>query len=114
MISTRAIGVLVSVLYIIDYPLSVMVYGFCYLGAGVNFLALILFAIVATDCKVKQYLAASLGALGVVTSYSLFAPPVFLALFVYIACSEWKEARSVKRLMFVEVFLSFRSLLAFS
>ena len=101
--STRVLGVLISALYVICYPLSVMVYGFCYLGAGVNFLALILFAIVGTDCKAKRYLAASLGALGVVTSYSLFAPPVFLALFVYIAYSEWKEARSVKRLMFVEV-----------
>lgn len=98
-----ALSVLMPVLYLIGYPLNVMVYGFCYLGAGVNYIALILFAVIATDVRLTKYAAVSLGALGLVTSYSLFAPPVFFALFLYIAHSERVRLASFGRLAIVEI-----------
>lgn len=91
-----------AIFYILGYPLNNLVFGFGYLGTGVSLIACILFftARVAgvIDCNVdeigfsslvasgrSEIAALALSLFGLICSYSLFVPPVYLAVFLYIA-----------------------------
>lgn len=75
---------LLTIAYLLGYPLNGMLYGFCYLAVGVSFgLCSLLFSIRFRDDQGWFNIAGLfLSLFGVITSYALFAPIVFLVAFV--------------------------------
>ncbi len=83
----KGVGAVSVLLYLLGYPLSNMLFGFVYLGISVT---AILFTIWVsqrmTDGQLPVKLSLmllSLGLFAVSLSYTLFAPPVYFAVFVF-------------------------------
>lgn len=76
-------------LYLVGYPLTGMLFGFCYLGLGVSAAALVLFvaSLMDRDDSLDGRWAEALLMLGmfaVFISYSLFVPVVYLGAFLFL------------------------------
>lgn len=111
--SHRIMGAILTLLYFAGYPLHGFIYTFNYWGIGVlliSFVIIILRQYFGKELE-KRYciFALMLGCIGVVTSYMMFAPVVFIAVFlslVYYARKEEGKIFSVKNvIMAFEVFL---------
>lgn len=73
------------VLYVLGYPLNNMLFGFSYLGLAVTTICVLVFACLTFSCFDRTVLPLSfisLLLLEVITSYSLFAPVIFLSVFI--------------------------------
>lgn len=86
------------VLYTLGYPLNGMIWGFCYLGIGVSFSVL-----AALFCKRMLsnrngffLFGFSLSLFALVTSYALFAPFVYLSLFMCTTASFSRNGKLFK------------------
>lgn len=77
-----------TVLYMLGYPLNNMVFGFSYLGAGVTVVAALIFVMGSffhEDIHFWWALSTAMLLLfGLVISYSLFCPPVYFAVFLFL------------------------------
>lgn len=85
-----------SVLYFLGYPLTGIVWGFCYLGVGVSFAVLsIYFCTQASSSRRYALLGLGISLYGLVTSYALFAPFVFLVALVSLLRAGMRRDRCV-------------------
>lgn len=91
---------LVAVAYLAGYPLSNLLFGFQYLGLGVTaccFLVLCIQLYKRNDLPKKLFiLLLNLGCLGSALPYTLFAPVVFIALFLYLSWDAWFYRRCIE------------------
>ncbi|NLG11247.1 MAG: hypothetical protein GX562_06955 [Coriobacteriaceae bacterium] len=81
------VTVIISLVYLLGYPLNNHIYGFIYLGIAVNIIILLIILASFYTCFTSRALITtliSLGLLGLGLCYTLFAPPVFLAVFLFI------------------------------
>ena len=92
---SRVFGLIVSLLYMLGYPLHNHLMGFCYLGMSITIIALLIFF-------VKLYLdnvmhnnwaicLMMLGCFSLVMCYMLFAPVIYIALFISLAIGSYKK-----------------------
>lgn len=93
-------AVVITIVYIVGYPLSNLLFGFQYLGLGVTVLGfLYIIATMYIDQEVnKTWLVffMNLGCIGSVLSYTLFAPVVYFALFGFLTWDFLRTNRGVK------------------
>lgn len=93
----RVSAIILTIMYMLGYPLNDMIYGFGYLGIGVTITAFILFATYCfTSNQIFRWFAVltlMLGCYGIIDCYSLFAPVVFLSVFMAIS---WFYVRQKK------------------
>lgn len=95
----KCIGGALSMVYVIGYPLSSLMFGFVYLGMGISIVAAI---IVLTDSFVKEELQKwfhlillMLGCAGIFTCYMLFMPITFFAVILCIFRKQWQRKRLI-------------------
>lgn len=85
----KFMGMGITLFYLLGYPYSNMLFGFSYLGLGVSIIAFILFLVdFYLEQQENQHILLfliSLGCFGVAGCYTLFAPVVFVAVFICIA-----------------------------
>lgn len=105
-------GIGMTILYMLGYPLNNMVFGFVYLGIGVTIIAFIgIMSQFFIEDKLNKYfniVLLMLGAYSIVVCYSLFAPVVYVALFLSVAYYYWKKQKlfQIKTvLVFLAIFL---------
>lgn len=81
---TEIIAGIFCLLYTLGYPLNGLIWGFCYLGVGVSFsIAAIVFCKrILHENSLLYYFGLALTLFALVTSYALFAPFVYLVVFV--------------------------------
>lgn len=81
--SRRMLFAIGSIIYLLGYPLNGMIYGFCYLGVGVAMAtcAALFSYCYWNDQSMVSAMGLSLSLAGLILSYSLFAPIVFLLCF---------------------------------
>lgn len=73
----------IVLLYVLGYPLNNQIFGFSYLGFAVTVIASVLFILIDSSLLAWQRnTILSLLMLLIILSYSLFVPPVFLAVFL--------------------------------
>lgn len=104
----KIISAIFILFYLACYPLNNMVFGYVYLGIGVSIAA---FMIILSKCyedgemnKIFNIIALMLGAYGIITCYSLFAPFVYIAVAVFIAIKFIKEKRLFSKEFFATEF----------
>ena len=94
-----------AILYALGYPLNSLIWGFCYLGVGVSFSVLAAFltrrALTSSNTLNLACLAISL--FGVITSYALFTPFVFLSVFISILQNTIQTKQPPRRFIFILV-----------
>lgn len=111
--SHKIMGAVLTLLYFAGYPLHGFIYTFNYWGIGVLLLAFVMEVLRQYFSKEleKKYcvFALMLGCIGVVTSYMMFAPVAFIAVFlclVYYAKKEEGKIFSIPNVMLaLKVFL---------
>lgn len=89
------------VLYLAGYPLSNMIYGFSYLGISVTCICMILFVWAAIPDVSGNLLlkgcVISILLFELITSYSLFVPPIYLAVFILLVQWLYRQGSSIAR-----------------
>lgn len=92
---TTIAGVIVSLAYLIGYPLCSILYGFVYLGMGVTIIAML---IVLSDTFMRDEIAKRwnilflmLGCFAIFECYVLFMPVTFFALICCIFVKQWRN-----------------------
>ena len=87
-----AIICIASIIFALGYPLNSYITGFHYLQAGINYILLTALLIDENNIDKKwKILFLSLINIGVIFSYNLFAPLVYLAEFVYILIENYTK-----------------------
>lgn len=85
----KIFAAILTVLYMLGYPLNNMVFGFCYLGISISIISVIIFILSKYENDNANnlfYELALMGAcLSLAMSYILFAPAVFIGVFIIIA-----------------------------
>ena len=93
----KTAGVVVTLLYMMGYPLNNMVFGFVYLGIAVTSLLFLIFVAQQMNADRLAPRAGlsllSLGAYTVGLGYTFFAPAVFIAIFLYLLL--WMKKREL-------------------
>lgn len=85
-----------SIIYALGYPLNSMLTGFHYLQAGINLILLAWLIIQENDMKSKyKTLYITLTNIGIILSYNLFAPFVYMAEFIYYIYENYKQNRKL-------------------
>lgn len=91
-------GSFLCIIYCLGYPLNNLLAGFLYLGAGVLLIGMIIiladFYLSGKFNEKTAIFYLMLGITGLITCYALFAPPVYLALFVVVVYKKYKEKAS--------------------
>lgn len=94
-LTMRVIGYIVTIVYILGYPLNDLLYGFVYLQMSITIIIyLICLMQDYFEGKEKDWLYGSLigmGCLGVSIGYTLFAPPVYIAVLGGIAYKTYQD-----------------------
>lgn len=82
----EVISCIFASLYFLGYPLNSLIWGFCYLGLGISFsmLSLLFCQRLCRNKNSLDYAGLSVSLFAVLTSYALFAPFVFFAVFTCI------------------------------
>ena len=77
---------ILTIAYLLGYPLNGMLFGFCYLGVGVSFsICSLLFSVRFYNSQdLFDILGLFLSLFGVITGYALFAPIIFLMAFIVV------------------------------
>lgn len=81
----------ISIIYLIGYPLNNLLNGFYYLGIGCLFINAILYVMKYQDEKIIIFLLNT----GLILSYSLFAPVVFISIFAYKLYKNYKNNKKI-------------------
>ncbi len=102
------IGILFLIFYLIGYPLNALISGFHYLVIGIlYFMAIFEFFLhIMPKKEIKQMykvLILSLFNLGLIFSYCLFCPVIYLAEFIYLII-EYKNNRNIKQFFLFFIF----------
>ena len=97
-IYTKILLMVFSILYVIGYPLSAWTSGFHYLIVGIMFVTAIVYAIdnIINDNEINfkyKVLVMFLLNFGIIFSYCLFCPFVYLAEFIYFIYKYWKNEK---------------------
>lgn len=79
-------GIVVTAFYIFGYPLYALMFGFVYFGDAVTIICFILFLLKMYETAELKHLwiliLLNLGLFGIFTTYTMFVPSVFLAVFI--------------------------------
>lgn len=82
------IGIIVSILYILGYPLTNHLFGFGYLGWGVTIISFIIFIVKHLEYRLINLKFALVlivvSCFGILITYVLFAPITFLSVLIYL------------------------------
>lgn len=96
---TKIFSVVVTVLYMLGYPLNNMIFGYNYLGTGVTVLAFLLFL---ADAYYKREVhrrivipSLMLACLGLFLCYMLFMPFAYVALFLLVAWDYFQQKKLI-------------------
>lgn len=99
----------VSVFYLLGYPLNNMEFGFCYLGIGVT----VIISISQLCIRFVEFqtifndrfstICLSVCLFGLITSYSLFVPVVYLSVFIWSARDYYSYSKDWKITLFREL-----------
>jgi len=107
---TKLFGFLLTILYVLGYPLNNMIFGFFYLGLGVT---LICGLIYLSDCYVYNEISKKLNIIligiimcCIILCYSLFAPVAFISVFVLLILQFKKENRLWTQNFFITIALT--------
>ena len=91
----KVIGFIITVFYMLAYPLNNLVFGFVYLGLGVSVIAYIIFVVdlyINEDLDKKiNIILISFGMLAIFLCYALFMPVVYLATFIALSIYFYKK-----------------------
>lgn len=93
---------LLTILYLLGYPLNNMLFGFSYLGIAVTVITLLVFACLSIDAWGRKAIAFGSIALllfEVAISYSLFAPPVYLGVFIFLIVKMKRDGDKASRIV---------------
>lgn len=104
-VSNKIISAIFSVIYILGYPLNAWISGFHYLIIGILFVELIIYMFMQKG-KLKlnyELIIMFLINFGLILSYSLFCPFVYLAEFIYYLYEFKKDKNKIKLFLFVLV-----------
>lgn len=92
-----------TVAYVLGYPYNDMLYGFTYLQVTVTLVCYIIALIQDYYCEEEKpwlwELLISMGCLAVGIGYTLFAPPVYIAVFLSIIYREYQKGRPLKKII---------------
>jgi len=98
---TSVVGIVLSVIYVITYPLNVTLFGFTYLGMSITIIGIL---ILLVEFYLKDYLpkwfaivSLMLGCLGVFETYVLFAPVVYFAVIFCIFRKQFKNKQLISK-----------------
>lgn len=96
---TKIVSIIVTILYMLGYPLNNMIFGFNYLGTGVTILAFLLFlADVFYKKEVDRRIAIPslmLTCLGIFLCYMLFMPLAYVVLFLFVAWDYFQQKKLI-------------------
>ena len=101
--------VLLLFFYMLGYPLNNMIFGFSYLGTAVSLISVIIFCMtiyisnIDSERKVLFASLVSLSLFGLISSYSLFVPAIYFAVFLAIAFLLQKRKLPIKRIILEEI-----------
>lgn len=98
--------VIISILYLLGYPLNNLIMGFSYLGASVTVVCGLLFASIALEKNIEfkliNDLAVSILLFEIAISYLLFTPPIYLGYFIFLICihkkNNWSSVKFFQRM----------------
>ena len=104
------IGILFSIVYLIGYPLNSLISGFHYLLIGILYFTAILYVMKELIIQEKinflySIIILSLLNIGLIFSYALFCPPIYLAEFVYFIYKYKKDKNKKHLILFVLITL---------
>ena len=98
---TAAAGYILSIMYMLGYPMCSTLYGFVYLGMGVTVIGVL---IILTEMYVKEYMNKwlnvvflMLGCLGIFECYVMFMPITFFAIISCIFIKQWREKKLISK-----------------
>lgn len=96
------IDIIITIIYLTGYPLNNLLNGFYYLGIGILFINAILYIMkLKNQNKGMERLQLALLNTGVILSYSLFAPVIFLSIFIYDGYITYKKYNKVLNKEFI-------------
>lgn len=91
----KVIGFIMTVFYMLAYPLNNLVFGFVYLGLGVSVIAYIIFIVdsyISEELNEKiNIVFMSFGMLAIFLCYALFMPVVYLGTFIALSIYLYKK-----------------------
>lgn len=109
---TSVMGIILTVIYVITYPLNVTLFGFTYLGMSITIIGILIILVefYLKDMLPKWFaiMALMLGCLGVFETYVLFAPVVYFSVIFCIFRKQFKNKKLVSKdtiLICLSVFL---------
>lgn len=103
--NSKIIAIIFSIIYVLGYPLNAWISGFHYLIIGILFIEAIMY-IVSRAGKIElsyELIIIFLLNFGLILSYSLFCPFVYLAEFIYFIYNYKKDKEKIK--LFLLVFI---------
>ena len=104
------IGILFSIVYLIGYPLNSLISGFHYLLIGILYFTAILYVMKELIILEKinflySIIILSLLNIGLIFSYALFCPPIYLAEFAYFIYKYRKDKNKKHLILFIIITL---------
>lgn len=107
----KVLGYIVTIVYVLGYPYNDMLYGFTYLQMTVTLIGYMIMLmqdyLQAEEKRQFWLIIMSMSCLAVSVGYTLFAPPVYIAVLICMLYKDRKEKVSFKKQVFhiLEVFL---------
>ena len=92
------LGTIITIIYLIGYPLNNLLNGFYYLGIGCLMISSIIYIMTYLN---NNILCNFLLNTGVIFSYTLFAPVVYLAIFLWEGYNNYKENHKILTKQFI-------------
>ncbi len=94
------LGIIITIIYLIGYPLNNLLNGFYYLGIGCLMISGIIYIMTYIKDS-NNILCKFLLNTGVIFSYTLFAPVAYLAIFIYEGYISYKEHHKILEKQFI-------------
>lgn len=93
------LAIVITIIYLLGYPLNNLLSGFYYLGVGCLSINAILY--VLGQKEYKRRLVLSLLNTAIILSYSLFAPVVYISIFIYDGFITYKKYKKILNREFI-------------
>lgn len=100
---SKVISLVLIVIYMLGYPRNSMIFGFGYLSYGVTICGLAIFFTILylkkKICRKVSMVGLGCSLFGILVSYVMFAPPMFVGIFAAILWDEIKNKKSIKQIL---------------
>ena len=105
--NSKIIAIIFSIIYVLGYPLNAWISGFHYLIIGILFIEAIIYIVLKEDrIKISNELVIMfLLNFGLILSYALFCPFVYLAEFIYYIYRYKKNRNKIELILFLSMTL---------